>query len=235
MVLKPSEAQTFYDRFGAKQGTQGFYEDRALDDLIANAGFGEATSVFEFGCGTGRLAARLLEQHLSAGATYSGCDLSATMVGLAKRRLAIYEQRARVVQSDGAVKFPFSDHSVDRVVTTYVLDLLSESAIEQVFLEAHRILKPGGKFCVTGLTSGTTVLSWIISSLWRAVFHLHASLVGGCRPLHLSRFVDTENWQLEHRNVVIQFGVPSEVVVAAAKLPYNKAPTRMPQGGVIEP
>ena len=36
MILKPSEAQAFYDRFGKKQVTQCFYEDPAIDDLIIN-------------------------------------------------------------------------------------------------------------------------------------------------------------------------------------------------------
>lgn len=37
-VLSPSAAQAYYDRFGKKQDWQGFYEDPALDELIAHAG-----------------------------------------------------------------------------------------------------------------------------------------------------------------------------------------------------
>jgi hypothetical protein len=37
MVLTRSQAQRFYDRFGKKQDAQAFYEDAALDDLIAHA------------------------------------------------------------------------------------------------------------------------------------------------------------------------------------------------------
>jgi ubiquinone/menaquinone biosynthesis C-methylase UbiE len=61
MVLKPSEAKAFYDRFGKKQDDQSFYEDLATDDLIAHARLGEAEKVLEFGCGTGRFAYRILE------------------------------------------------------------------------------------------------------------------------------------------------------------------------------
>jgi len=39
MELTSSEARAYYDKFGKKQDTQGFYEDPALDDLIAHAGF----------------------------------------------------------------------------------------------------------------------------------------------------------------------------------------------------
>ena len=82
-VLRPSAAQAYYDRFGRKQDSQGFYEDPALDDLIAHASLRDAQSVFEFGCGTGKLAARLLAQRLSSAASYRGCDISPVMVGRA--------------------------------------------------------------------------------------------------------------------------------------------------------
>ena len=58
-ALTASEAEAYYNRFGKKQDSQGFYEDPALNDLIAHASFQDAQRVFEFGCGTGKFAARL--------------------------------------------------------------------------------------------------------------------------------------------------------------------------------
>jgi ubiquinone/menaquinone biosynthesis C-methylase UbiE len=217
MVLKTSEAKAFYDRFGKKQDAQRFYEDPATDGLIAHARLGEAGKIFEFGCGTGHLATRILARHLPASAGYLGYDLSSTMVGISTQRLEIYGGRAQVVQSDGTVHFPIPDHSVDRVISTYVLDLLSETDIEEFFLEAHRVLVVGGKLCLASLTEGTTFLSRIVTYAWTAIFRLRASLVGGCRPIHLEKYLNPGRWVLEHRNVVIAFGVPSEVLVARAK------------------
>jgi ubiquinone/menaquinone biosynthesis C-methylase UbiE len=217
MVLKPSEAKAFYDRFGKKQDTQSFYEDLAIDDLIAHARLGEAERVFEFGCGTGRFANRILARHLPPSASYIGYDLSSTMVGIATQRLAIYGGRAQVVQSDGTVHFPISDHSVDRIISTYVLDLLSETAIEEFFLEAHRVLVVGGRLCFVSLTEGITFLSRVVTSLWTLIFRLRASLVGGCRPIHPDKYLNPNRWVPEYRNVVIAFGVPSEVLVARTK------------------
>ncbi len=48
-----------YDRFGRRQDPQGWYEDAALERLIALGRLAEARAVCEFGCGTGRLAAGL--------------------------------------------------------------------------------------------------------------------------------------------------------------------------------
>jgi ubiquinone/menaquinone biosynthesis C-methylase UbiE len=217
MVLTRSQARTFYDRFGKKQDTQAFYEDAALDDLIAHAAFERAEKVFELGCGTGRFAFRLLTKHLSPSASYLGIDLSRTMIAIAKQRISPYRERAKVAQSDGSMRFPTPDHSVDRVVSTYVLDLLSEADIRQAISEARRVLIPGGKICFTSLTHGVTFASRIVSELWSAVFRLRAPLVGGCRPIRLGLLFDQQRWSVDYRNVVTQFGVPSEVLIAGPK------------------
>ena len=212
-VLSSTEVQAYYDHFGSKQDSQGFYEDPAVDDLINHSDFEEAQRVLELGCGTGKLAARLLAQQLPASATYLGYDLSPTMVGLATHRLKGYGERARVAHSDANLKFPLPDHSVDRVVCCYVLDLLSEDDIRRFFAEAYRVLDPAGRLCLASLTHGVTLASRMVSSLWMTVFRLRPSLVGGCRPIRLDPYVDSERWQVEHRRVLTPFGVPSEVLV----------------------
>lgn len=222
-TLTPFEAQAFYDRFGRKQDTQGFYENPALDDLISHADFHAAQKVFEFGCGTGKFASRLLGKHLSSSARFLGCDVSPTMVNLATQQLMPYSERATVVRSDGRIRFPLSDQSVDRVISNYVLDLLSEEDILKVFAEAHRALTSGGKLCLVSLTKGVTLLSRIVSSLWEAVFRMRASLIGGCRPIRLESYVDQKCWQIEYQKVITAFGVPSEVLILSPKIVPNNA------------
>ncbi len=217
MALTRDQARKFYDRFGSKQDAQSFYEDAALDDLIAHASFGQANAVFELGCGTGRFALRLLSKHLPPNATYLGTDLSQTMINLAEQRISPYPDRAKVALSDGSMRFPLPDHCVDRVVSAYVLDLLSETDILDAISEAHRILMPGGKLCLVGLTEGVTVASRIVSTLWSALCALHAPLVGGCRPVRLDSFFDQNDWAIDYRNVVNQFGIPSAVLIASPK------------------
>ena len=218
MVLTRSQAQAFYDRFGKKQDAQAFYEDKALDDLIAQGAFDQAEKVFEFGCGTGRLASRLLTRHLPQSATYFGIDLSQTMISIAEQRISPYAERAKVVQSDGSVHFPLADHSVDRVVSTYVLDLLSETDARQAISEAYRVLIPGGRLCLVSLAYGVTFPSRIVCALWQQLFRLHAPLVGGCRPIRLVPLLDRDDWSIRYRKVLTQFGVPSEVLVTCPKM-----------------
>lgn len=67
-TLSYSEARRAYDRIGTLQDTQAFYEDETTAELLRHGAFAEARAVFEFGCGTGRFAETLLEEHLGAGA-----------------------------------------------------------------------------------------------------------------------------------------------------------------------
>ncbi len=216
-VLDVAAVQAYYDRFGKMQDSQGFYENPALTDLVEHAGFQQSRRVFEFGCGTGKFAASLLEKHLPPPASYVGCDVSPVMVGLAKGRLRPYGERAQVVLSDGAIRFPLADRSVDHVVSTYVLDLLSEADIERFFAESYRVMVPGGKVCLASLTAGINIPSRIVSSLWLSVFRLNPALVGGCRPIRLDAFVNEREWRVAYRRVVTPFGVPSEVLILEAR------------------
>jgi ubiquinone/menaquinone biosynthesis C-methylase UbiE len=217
MVLSRSQARRFYDRFGKKLDSQAFYEDAALEDLINHAEFDTAQSVYEFGCGTGRFAERLLKNILPATASYAGTDISQTMISLAEQRLLPYEKRAKVTKSNGSINFGRAEHTLDRVVSTYVLDLLSDADIRSVIDEARRVLKPGGKLCLVSLTNGNTIVSKLVTKLWKMLFATHPMFVGGCRPIMLESYLDQESWSLEYHHVVIQYGVSSEVIVASPK------------------
>ena len=86
-ALTPAQADRAYDRIGRFQDWRAFYEGPAVHDLIAHLHLDAATGVFELGCGTGALAARLLGEHLPAEATYAGVDVSPHMVRLSRERL----------------------------------------------------------------------------------------------------------------------------------------------------
>ena len=211
-TLTWDEALAFYDRFGSRQDSQRFYEDLAIGDLRAHAAFERAGSVFEFGCGTGRVAAELFGV-LPPDATYVGCDLSTTMVRLARERLATFGSRAEVLQTDGSFPIHALDASFDRFLSTYVLDLLSASDIRSVLREAHRLLGREGLCCIACLTWGRTPLSRLVMGGWSRIHRLRPSLVGGCRPIELTDFVSPDRWEILHRNVLSAYGLPSEVLV----------------------
>ena len=217
-TLTHEQARAFYDRFGSRQDRQGFYEDAAVADLIAHARFAEARAVFEFGCGTGRFAHLLLTDHLAREATYRGIDISATMVGLARDRLAPWAERAWVQQTDGSAKIDAPDGAYDRFCSNYVLDLLSENDIRAVLAEARRVLEPGGLVCLTGLTFGRGPVARLVSAAWRAIYAISPKRVGGCRPIDLRVFMaDSMDgvWRIEHEATTVRWGLSSQTMVAS--------------------
>lgn len=222
-MLTPSAVKSFYDRFGARQDSQGFYEDAAVDDLLSHAAMQRSHHIVEFGCGTGRLAERLL--HAAPAARYTGCDVSTTMVGLAGKRLAGFGERATVLlQPEGSVSLPVPARSADRVLSTYVLDLLPEAQIEAFLTEARRVLEPGGRICLAGIAPGCTPMSRVVMSGWMMLWRAAPGAVGGCRPITVAAFVRAAGWVPEHVGHVVRWGVASETVVAIAPDQQQRTP-----------
>ena len=213
-VLTHAQAQAFYNWMGRKQDWQAFYEAKAAREFIAHASFETAQAVFEFGCGTGALAERLLRSSLVSEARYLAVDSSSTMIHLAQARLARFGSRVQVSQTDGSFQFAAASRAYDRFISTYVMDLLSLEDIAAMLVEAHRLLRPEGLLCLVSLTPGPTWFSRRMTALWSGIHRLAPSLVGGCRPLGLQAVLPLDQWQLVFVNVVTAFGIPSEIVVA---------------------
>jgi len=213
-TLSRERARRVYDRIGARQDTQAFYEDRATDLIIQHGELGAAQHVFEFGCGTGRFAHRLLSEHLSPDATYKAIDISPKMVDLARDRLAPFASRAEVVLSDGAPPSQEAPASFDRFISTFVFDLLSQDDIAAVLREAHRMLRPGGLLCLSSLSTGSGAASRLVARIWSGVHRLNPVLVAGCRPLELLDDLSSADWKVRHHLRLAPYALPSEVIVA---------------------
>lgn len=227
--LTPNEARAFYDRFGAKQDQQGWYEDAALAELVEALHLAEAHRVYELGCGTGRLAARLLAERLPADAEYVAVDLSVTMCALATERLAPYAPRARVFAPDALPPEFAAAGRYDRYLSTYVMDLLPPEGITAALAEAHRLLAPGGRLGVVSLTPGEGLWRRVVAGAWSGVHAMRPQWVGGCRPIRLVDFLPATAWRIEHRAERAAFGVASEVIVAQPLQPGDVPPP--PSGG----
>jgi ubiquinone/menaquinone biosynthesis C-methylase UbiE len=216
-TLSRKQAKKFYDRYGSKQDSQAYYEDGALERLVKYGDFSSADAVFEFGCGTGRFAKKLLEEYLHENATYFGCDISSTMIGFTSERLSKYADRARVQLIEEFSDLALQDQSYDRFVSNYVFDLLSFSEITSVLNEARRLLKTDGLLCLSGITSGCTPFSRIVMGSWNIIHKIQPALLGGCRPVDLMNLIGRHSWQIAHDSKISAFGISSEVVVARKK------------------
>lgn len=214
--LTPQEAGRVYDRIGRFQDWQAFYEGPALRELLRSGVFSSAKSVFEFGCGTGAFAAKLMTI-VPADCRYVGIDVSPKMTRLATSRLIRWAARATVKLSDGSAALPEADLAFDHFVSNYVFELLSPEYAAKVLAEAHRILATNGKLCLVSLGCGTSGFAGVVTALWEAAWKWKPALVGGCRPTELATLLASDQWSIEHLRKVVSFGVISEVVVASRR------------------
>lgn len=213
-ILGRDRARQYYDRFGHKQDQQSFYAAPIWAWLLAQGQFDSAQRVFEFGCGTGRLAQHLLTEHLSSTGEYIGVDISSTMAILARDKLKSFGDRAQIIETNGSPQIQYPDAHVDRFLSTYVFDLLAPIDIQMVLNEAHRILTPGGLIGLAGITPGHTLGSRITMTLWQGVNRIRPSLLGGCRPMQVETYLDPKQWQIiDHTKVSVR-GIASEGVIA---------------------
>lgn len=205
-MLTRERVRALYDRRGARQDRSRALTGPALEALLAHGEFGSARAVFELGPGTGRLAEHLLALSLPVAATYTGVDLSETMVALARQRLDRFGGRVSVRHGSGDPVIDADDGAYDRVVCAYVLELLPPPEIDAFLAEAHRVLAPApvGMLCVACLAGGA----------WRAAAMFMPGVLAGCRPLDLGAHLDADRWELVHTEVVRRLGVASRVLVA---------------------
>ncbi len=96
--------------------------------------------VLEIGCGSGAMAAETLRRFPDVRLTAT--DFDESMVEVARRRLSDFGSRADVRQAD-ATALPFPDGSFDAVLSFIMLHHVLQW--EQAFVEAARMLRPGGR------------------------------------------------------------------------------------------
>ncbi len=231
MPLDAEAARRVYDRIGSFQDRQR-YEEAPCRRLAELADFEGCGSMFELGCGTGRYAAKLLAEKMTPSANYLGVEVSPKMASLARERLAPWSPRARVVLLEPpARQLPADDGAFDRFLAAYVFDLLSTEDAARLIGEAARVLARGGLLALVSLTHGTTPLSRAVSRAWAAMARHWPQVVGGCEPIELTDLLTGPAWEVEHREVVVQLGVPSELVLARAAPDANLGRAPDPSDG----
>jgi len=212
VALTPKQARAVYDRIGRVQDWQAFYEDATTDRLVANADFAGDQKIFEFGCGTARLAAQLLTA-LPASVNYLGVEISPVMIDLAASRLAAWSERAKAVLVDGSLPLPADDGFADRVLSTFVFDLLDAEYARAVLEDLRRILTPDGWLCLSSLTHEEQLIERAVSRGWTGLWRIAPQLVGGCRPIAVSALLG-DDWPIQHHSRVHGLGLVTDVVIA---------------------
>ena len=86
--------------------------------------------------------------------TLTGCEISPAMIAVAEKNAAEYGIPARYIQGN-AMDMPFADGSFDCVISNGSLHEWEDPL--RVFAEIWRVLRPGGRYCVTDLRRDTAM------------------------------------------------------------------------------
>lgn len=97
-------------------------------------------SVLEIGCGTGSLAALMVER----GAEVTGIDVSENMLAVARENAP----RAKLLHMTATEIDRLPPGAFDAIVSTLVFSELSEDELDFVLRATGKLLKPGGKLIV---------------------------------------------------------------------------------------
>jgi demethylmenaquinone methyltransferase/2-methoxy-6-polyprenyl-1,4-benzoquinol methylase len=204
--FSPPAAQHFYDALATRYDWFSLYEARAKRLAVDCLDLAPGQVVLNVGLGTGKyyqeVQASLGDLGLAA-----GVDLSMSMLRVARSR-----KLNDLVQSEGAW-LPFAAGSIDRLLCTYVLDLVALADLPSWLVEFRRVLKPGGRMVLVSLTDGVNLVSRGFVSVWRLAYRLSPLACGGCRPLQLAGLVRQAGFERVDRQVVLQYAVPSELLV----------------------
>lgn len=126
-----------------------------VDEMIASGIKGG--DVLELGPGPGYVGLELVQKIRAKSLT--GCEISPAMLHLARKNAAEYNIPAQYVLGN-CMKMPFSDESFDCVISNGSLHEW-ENPVE-TFEEIYRVLRPGGRYCITDLRRDVNTLKKVL-------------------------------------------------------------------------
>ena len=210
-TITTPQAQRFYDRLGINHDRGERYERLAKEVGLDRLALAPGQWVLNAGVGTGK-EQKLIQAAIAPAGVAWGIDISRVMLDLTRSRVAPPGSQA-LCQGD-IQRLPFPAGTFDRIFCTYVLDLIPAGAIPTILREFHRVLRPPGRVVLVSLTEGTTLASRAVIGAWKSFYRLSPLSMGGCRPIRLTHALLKAGFSRVQRQVVVQLGMPSEVVVA---------------------
>ena len=176
-----------------------------LDLLKPKAG----ESILEIGFGTGHTLVSLARA-VGPGGRVFGLDLSDQMAKLAKGLLAKAGllDRARIRCGD-ATQLPYAAGAMHAVFMSFTLELFDTPEIPKVLTECRRVLRPGGRIVVVGMSKAgprdplVNVFEWT---------HRHFPKFVDCRPIYVRRMLEDAGFSIR-KALTKHMWIPVEIIL----------------------
>jgi ubiquinone/menaquinone biosynthesis C-methylase UbiE len=184
------------------------FESRATQRAYEVARFAGNERVLEVAVGGGEFHAMLAKTPGLKRCV--GADLSAPMLGRARRRLAAGSVATPGLCRANANTLPFAGAAFDILFNLYMMDLLLEEDVPAVLREFARVLRPGGRLIVLSMARQA---EWV-NAIWMWLYRRSPVMTGGCRPVPVLAMLEQNGWEINLREVISQSGFRSELMVA---------------------
>lgn len=220
VVRTKEQTRRYYDRIAQfydllAEPSEKPMREKGLDRLGARPG----ERILEIGFGTGHCLVELARAVGSTGRVL-GLDLSGRMVQLAQERVEREGPSERVQISCGdARRMPYAESSLDGVFMSFTLELFDTPDVPTVLAECRRVLSPGGRLAVVGISREgepgplTRLYEWT---------HQYLPALADCRPIHVRRALEEAGFEIRDSRIE-RMWIPVEIVLGV-KRPLSALP-----------
>ena len=189
-----------------KEETKAFYDKIAkVYDVLAEhseapvrmAGFEmlnpqPGQQVLEIGFGTGHSLIELARSVGPSGKVF-GIDLSEKMVKISQKRTDEEGMDEQIELSCGdALHLPYESESLDGIFMSFTLELFDTLEIPLVLAECKRVLKPGGRIVVIGMSR--VLFEGLVVEIFEWT-HRHFPNYLDCRPILVRQALEDSGFQ----------------------------------------
>jgi ubiquinone/menaquinone biosynthesis C-methylase UbiE len=165
--------------------------------------------LLEIGFGTGHCLAAIAAAVGPTGRAF-GIDISEGMRHQAQMILRRdgMGQRAEIACGD-AISLPYATEVFDGVFMSFTLELFDTPEIPRVLAECERVLRPGGRIVVVGMSREPEETLLMRAFEWT---HEHFPNFVDCRPIFVRRSLEAAGFAIRHAEVR-QMWLPVEIVL----------------------